>query len=486
MIAATSVANAGNPEAVDLLVRADHFLTMEGDGVGYRGGTAMAVREGKIIDIGPKVDLAERYRARQSLDFGRNLVMPGFVDAHVHLKLALLRGLAQDVSNWMMDGLSPFSSVAPTDPTGLAVKLGLLEAVRAGTTTFSEFSGGLDIVGDVFSSVGVRGVLTAFIREAAYRRYRPGELYDYIPDLGRRSLSDAIGTYDRWNGAAGGRLAVYFGPQGADFASRELLLKTKDEAATRGVKIHMHVQQGDRETAQTMMRYSLRPIPWLSKIGYLDDQLIAVHLTDADESEAEAVARSGSSMVLCSGSIGIIDGIVPPAVAFQSAGGSVGLGSDQAPGNNCHNMWNEMKLTALFNKIRYTDPEVMPAWKVLRMATVEGARSLGIGDVTGSLEIGKRADFIVVDLERPTMQPVHLAPMRNLVPNLVYSARGDEVTTVVVDGLVVMENGTVTGIDEQALYSEIRVWSENLGVTAAGGFSKGDGPNQRFMREGKL
>lgn len=474
------------PTPIDLLVTADHLLTMEGVGVGYRHQAAMAVNQGKIVAIGHKADIKKGFSPRKRIECGRNLLMPGFVDAHIHLKLSLLRGLAQDVSNWMMDGLSPFTTTAPEDPAGLSVKLGLLEAVRAGTTTFSEFSSGLDVVGEVFESVGIRGVLTTFIREAARRRYNPGELYDYDPALGLQSLKDSIRTYDRWNDRSGGRIKVYFGPQGADFVSKELLIKTKEEASKRGTKIHMHVQQGDRETEQLMMRYGVRPIQWLSDIGYLDDQLIAVHLTDADEEEAVQVADSGAAMVVCSGSIGIIDGIVPPALAFQRAGGAVGLGSDQAPGNNCHNMWNEMKLTALFNKIRYRDPEAMPAWQVLRMATIDGARAIGIDSITGSLEVGKRADFIVVDLTRPTMQPVHLAPMRNLVPNLVYSARGDEVTTVVVDGKIIMENGKVRGIDADELLGQLSAWSAELEKSSTGVFRSIDGPNQRFMRDGKL
>src|SRR4051812_16291102 len=151
------------------------------------------------------------------------------------------------------------------------------------------------------------------------------------------------------------------------------------------------------------MRYGQRSIPWLDRLGYLDSALQAVHLTDGTDEEAALVARRGASMVLCSGSIGLIDGIVPPAHAFQSAGGSVALGSDQAPGNNCHNVFNEMKLTALLNKVRAQDPEVMPAWRVLRMATIEGARAIGWSDEIGSLEEGKRADLLLVSLRSPGM-----------------------------------------------------------------------------------
>ena len=144
--------------------------------------------------------------------------------------------------------------------------------------------------------------------------------------------------------------------------------------------------------------------------------------------------RRGAGMIVNPASIGIIDGIVCPSMAFQNAGGNVALGSDQAPGNNCHNIIHEMKNVCLFNKIKYGNPEVMPAWRALRMATIEGAKAVGVDDIVGSLEPGKQADFIAVDLDTTSMMPVYTYPMRNIVPNLVYSARGREVVLSVVAG----------------------------------------------------
>ena len=302
---------------------------------------------------------------------------------------------------------------------------------------------------------------------------------------GRHSHA-CLDIFSRFNHAADGRITVLFGPQGPDFVSRELLQRIQVLARERKTKIHMHTQQGDRETTQMMMRYNKRPIAWLDEIGFLDENLIAVHLTDADEDEAQLVARRGATMTLCSGSIGIIDGVVPPAKAFQEAGGMVALGSDQAPGNNNHNMINEMKLTALFNKIRYQDPEVMPAWRVLRMATIEGARALGLDASIGSLTAGKQADFILVDLTRPSLAPVYTEPMRNIVPNLVYSGRGDEVTLVAVDGRVIYENDRLVHLDELEVISAIQEAADRLGPKAAAEFWKVDGTNARFMKEGKL
>jgi 5-methylthioadenosine/S-adenosylhomocysteine deaminase len=214
-------------------------------------------------------------------------------------------------------------------------------------------------------------------------------------------------------------------------------------------------------------RYGMRTPAYLAAIGYLDEQLLAVHLTEATDEETELIARSGASMALCSGSIGIIDGIVPPAHVFRQAGGHVTLGSDQAAGNNCNNVFNEMKLTALFNKIKYRDPTVMPAWEVLRMATIEGAQAIGLGDQIGSLESGKLADVIVVDLTEPNLLPVLDVPVRTIVPNLVYAATGREVRTVLVDGRVLMRDGQFLTIDAARVRSDAQAAAERVAAAVA-------------------
>jgi 5-methylthioadenosine/S-adenosylhomocysteine deaminase len=244
------------------------------------------------------------------------------------------------------------------------------------------------------------------------------------------------------------------GPQAPDMLPREQLLQVKRLADRDGLMIHMHVAQGDREINQMVKRYSQRTPDYLKDLGYLDDQLLAVHLTEATDDEAAMIARSGAGMTLCSGSIGIIDGIVPPAHVYRQAGGLVALGSDQAAGNNCNNIFNEMKLTALFNKIKYRDPTVMPAWEVLRMATIEGAAAIGLGDQIGSLEPGKQADLILVDLTAPNLSPVLDGPVRNIVPNLIYAASGHEVQTVIIAGRVVVAEGRVLTADEAAIQAE--------------------------------
>lgn len=471
---------------IDMIVRAPHFYTMEGEGVGYKEGVALAIDRGKIIAIEPDNIIMKEYTAEEILDLKHHAILPGFIDAHMHTGLAIMRGLAQDTNNWMMYGLQPFDNAVTNEERLAGSKLAILEAIKAGTTTLGDYESFMEPVCDFIYKVGARGNITSTIREAKRRVYKPGELYEYDENLGKISFEENLRLFDKWHNKDNGRIKILFGPQGPDFLSKELLLKIQREAKERNTKIHMHTQQGDRETYQVVQRYGKRPIEWLKEINYLDETLIAVHLTDANDDEAMEVAKSGASMIVCPGSIGIIDGVVPPSVAFQNAGGNVALGSDQAPGNNCHNIINEMKLVALFNKIKYENPEVMPAWRALRMATIEGARAIGLGESIGSLEVGKKADFIAIDLNKPSMLPVYTNPMRNIVPNLVYSARGEEVAISVVDGKIIYRDGKVLAVDEKAHYKEVEKYTDGIGERASKEFYEINGTNAQFMKEHKL
>lgn len=471
---------------VDMIVKAPHFYTMEGQGVGYKSNVAMVVDSGKIIALEDEKTVDSEYCAEELIDLNHHAVFPGFIDGHMHTGYAVMRGLAQDTNNWMMYGLQPFDNVINERERNAGSYLAIIEAIRAGTTTIGDFETNMDSVCDFIYKVGVRGNIAYTVREAKRKVYKPGQLYEFDENLGEKSFNENLKLYDKWHNKDNGRIKILFGPQGADFVSKELLLKIQRTAKEKNTKIHMHVQQGNRETVQIVKRYNKRPIEWLREIGFLDETLIAVHLTDASEEEAKVVAKCGASMIVCPGSIGIIDGIVCPSMAFQEAGGNVALGSDQAPGNNCHNIINEMKLITLFNKIKYKNPEVMPAWRALRMATIEGAKAIGIGDLVGSLEPGKRADFIAIDINKPSMLPLYTYPMRNIVPNLVYSARGDEVCLSVVDGKIVYRDGKIVAIDERDYLQEVNKYPDGIGQRASKEFFEINGTNAVFMEQNKL
>jgi 5-methylthioadenosine/S-adenosylhomocysteine deaminase len=458
------------PQSVDLLVQHAHLLTMQGNGVGYVRDGAVAVRGNSIVDVGPSRQLSERYQAAETLDATGCAVLPGLVDVHMHTVYAVVRGVAQDVCNWMQKGLAPFARHIDEAAARAGTRLNIIEAVQAGTTTMGDYVRPYPGWAECFAEAGVRACLTPTINAlppGGMAGLKLGDLYPLDEEAGRASIAEAVAVCDRWHGAGDGRITTMLGPQGTDMIGRDQLLEVARLAEDRGLMLHVHVAQGDREIDQMVKRYGQRTPAFLADNDLLNDRLLAVHLTEASDEETDRIAKSGVRMALCSGSIGIIDGIVPPAHRFRDKGGIVGLGSDQASGNNCNNIFNEMKLTALFNKIRFRNPEIMPAWEVLRMATVEGAQAIGLGDRIGSLETGKQADLIVVDVNTANILPIIDEPVRTLVPNLVYAATGKEVQTMMVAGRIVMRNREVLTLVESEVCAEAQHQAELVGERVA-------------------
>lgn len=450
-------------EHTDILITHAHLFTLQGEGVGYMADGAVAVESSRIAAVGPTAELTARFRASETIDASSCAVLPGLIDAHMHTPLAIVRGVAQDVTHWMQRALAPYSRHITPAAALAGTRLNVLEALKAGTTTFVDYTQPLPGWAEVFVQVGVRARLTPTINAfppGGMAGWKVGDLYPFDPAACQAAIDAAVALARDWHGAADGRITVMLGPQAPDMLSRDQLLQVKGIADGEGLMIHMHVAQGDREIDQMLKRYGQRTPAFLDDLGYLDEGLLAVHLTEATDDEATLIAQRGVRMALCSGSTGIIDGIVPPAHAFRAAGGLVALGSDQASGNNCNNIFSEMKLTALFNKIKFRDPTVMPAWEVLRMATVEGAQAIGLGDEIGSLEAGKQADLILVDLSALNLSPVLDAPVRNILPNLVYAASGHEVKTVMVAGRVLVRDGQVLTADEAAVRAEAQAQAE--------------------------
>lgn len=449
---------------IDRLIVHAYVLTMTDEKGGLIVDGAVAVEGNRILEVGTTDKLKQKYQAHEEMDATGKVVMPGLIDGHIHTSMALYRGVAQDRHHWLQKGVGPFFGNITGEEAVAGSLLNIIEGIKAGTTTFSDFDNPMTRIAHNYVRTGARARLTTTINELPPDLYRikVDELYPYDEMTGRQKWQEAADLLDEWHGCEEGRITVMLGPQGPDMMSEGLLLEIKKLAEKYRTKIHMHVAQGDREINQVQMRYGMRSIPWLDSIGYLDKNLIAVHLTEALDDEVILLAKRGSSMIHCPGSIGIIDGMVPPVMTFISAGGVAGLGSDNAPGNNCNNIFNEMKSAAVFNKIKAKDPTVMPAEKVIRMATMEGAKAIGLDHEIGSLEAGKKADLIIINMREPGLAPVILEPVCNVVPNLVYAARGHEVETSIVDGKVIMENRRLTRVDENQVVDEAQRAAEQL------------------------
>lgn len=245
----------------DLIVHTHHMYTMEGDGVGYHLDDSIAIVNGKIAKIAPRDEIEREFTAVETLDATAYLVLPGLIDGHMHSTNCAMRGIAQDVGNWMMHGAGPFQTNATSATRRAGSKLAIAEAVMNGTTTIGEEGFALDSPCEFIQKVGVRGNVGVRIRSALNRVYAPGELYEYDEKYTEETFSAAKDVFNQWHGADNGRIRVMFAPQGADFVSEEVLHEALDLAHRHNTLMYLHLSQGSRETKQMMMRYGSRTIP---------------------------------------------------------------------------------------------------------------------------------------------------------------------------------------------------------------------------------
>ncbi|MBB5174271.1 amidohydrolase family protein [Texcoconibacillus texcoconensis] len=449
---------------VDLLIVNGYVLTMEDESNQLIENGAVAIIGQTIEAVGKSDDLRANYHAERIIDANNQLIMPGLIDSHIHTGLAILRGVAQDMSHWMQKGIWPFMKHVTKEERIKGSLVNILEGIKAGTTTFADYDTDMQDIVQHYVKIGARACVAEMVNEMPddIDDLSVGELYPLDAKVGEQKLQKNVDLIERYHGAEDGRITCMLGPQGADMLSLNRMKQIADLAETYDTKLHMHVAQGDREIEQMEKRYDLRTIPFLEREGFLNERLIAVHLTEATKKETEKAAHSGASMICCPGSIGIIDGIVPPMYSFLQAGGTASLGSDQAPGNNSNNMFNEMKFAAIVNKVKYQDPAVFPAELALRAATIEAAKVLGIDHEVGSLEKGKKADIIVINFQEPSLSPVITKPTSNVIPNLVYSARGHEVETSIIDGKVVMEHRQIVTASEEQVVKDAQEAANGL------------------------
>lgn len=473
-----------------ILIKNGFLLTMTGDGVGSIIDGTVAIEGQDIIAVDKTEKIINDYgSADLVIDAKGKAVLPGFVDGHIHTGLSLARGLAQDVPEleWMLKTMAPFTANYTPEHSIVGSRLGVLEAVKSGTTTFGEIGSNMGPVADkVFIPAGVRANLANTINQIGPEsRPDPKALYIFFKDIGEQKLREGVELIKKYDGTGEGRITGILSPHGADMMDKELLLTVKEKANELGKLAHIHVAQGGREELQMKMRYGLTTIQFLDRINYLDDGLIAAHCHQTTNEEVELLAKRGVRYASCPASIGGIDGITPPLGLFIQSGGKYAtIGSDQAPGNGHHNMLVEMKVAALLNKTRHRDPTVLPAWKILRLATIEGAHTIGLGDKIGSLEPGKKADVILIDLQVPHMTPVIHNPMNNIAPNIVYSARGDEVTDVIINGNCVVKNKEVKTMDERKIIEDAQEVATKIAEEAAETFLGGNGWLAREVKKG--
>lgn len=356
--------------------------------------------------------------------------------------------------------MGPLGAHVTDDDSLIGSKLAVVEGLRSGTTTFAEYGANVArLVENVYQPFGVRVVATETINEISPNRahLKPTDLYEFDTSKGEAALEQAERLFSTFQGED--LVTCMYGPQALDMVSVELLSIIRDRAVSRGtgMHLHLHLAQGGRERLQVQGRYGGKAstVSVLRQHDLLGDFLIAAHCHDTNEAERESMVNTQVRMASCQSSISMIDGIVPPLSHYvEDLGGTAGLGTDQAPGPGNHNMFREMRTASLLAKVTHRDPTRLPAWKALELATIGGARVLDLDDRIGSLEVGKLADVITVNLRHPNLSSTVSKPFRNFVPNLVYSASGAEIDNVFINGRRVMADGRLAFVDESDLLAE--------------------------------
>jgi 5-methylthioadenosine/S-adenosylhomocysteine deaminase len=410
---------------------------------------AVAVADDRIVAVGATSLLAAEIEAETLLDASGCLVMPGLINLHTHAAMTCFRGLADDLSlqEWLHEHIFPAeTSYLSEESVYWATLLAVVEMIKSGTTTFCDGYFYEDGTARAVSASGIRAVLAQGVIDFP----APG-----IPDP-RINLKAAEAFLFRWQGKSPCLIPSVF-CHSVYTCSPETLVRAKEICTEHGVMLQIHLAENQAELAETQQRYGRRPVDHLQALGLLDANTLCHHAVRVNEEEIEILATGAvgvshnpeSNMKLASG--------VAPLPKMLAAGLKVGLGTDGCASNNNLDMFQEMDTAAKLHKVHQGDPALSSARQVAAMATHGGAAALGMAGDLGSLESGKKADVIIVDLNQP-----HLTPMYEPCSHLVYAARGADVRDVVIDGRVVMRERQLLGIDEEEIIARVREIADNI------------------------
>lgn len=407
---------------------------------------AIAIDEGKIVGLGPTKEVERKFEAKQVLDASNSVVLPGLINTHTHLAMTLFRGVNDDLRGleWLNRAWSIESNLSPSDVYWGAL-LGCLEMIRSGTTCFADHYFFMDRVAKAVDRSGIRAALA----QAVFDTWGPKGI--------DTSLEGSLNFAKRFNGAAGGRISCMLGPHSTFTCYAETLKQVREAASATGFRIHLHLAERVEELQILKERYGKTPVRFLEEVKLLGPDLLGAHVIYVDEEEISMLKRTDTKVN--HNPIGNTKGAsgTSPVPEMLKRGVNVSLGTDGAGSNNNLDMFEEMKVAAIIHKLRLNDPAALSAWEVLEMATLRGARALGLEGEIGTLEVGKRADLILIRLNRP-----HLVPIHNLPSLLVYSANGNDVDTVIVDGRILMKNREVLTLKEDEVLGRAQEVFEGL------------------------
>jgi 5-methylthioadenosine/S-adenosylhomocysteine deaminase len=401
------------------------------------------IRDGRISSI----NRTEQRGADLEIDARGCAVLPGFVQTHIHLCQTLFRGAADDLSliDWLKKRVWPMEAAHTPESIRTSARLGIAELIKGGTTCAltMETVNHTDAVFKVVEETGFRATVGKCMMDKGDDV--PSALHENM----QASIEESLALLEKWNGKADGRIRYCFAPRFAVSCTSELLAEVARLAHVHGVMVHTHASENRQECELVEQSTGLRNIAYLDSLSLTGHHVALAHCIHLDQNEMSILQRTATNVVHCPSSNLKLGSGIAPIKQMLDEGISVSLGADGAACNNRLDMFTEMRTASLLQKALH-GPEVLTASRVLRMATIDGAKAMGLNNEIGSLEVGKRADVIVVKLNslHSTPQPA------DVVSALVYSAQPADVQAVLIDGRLVMRDREVLSIDEESLLRE--------------------------------
>ena len=409
--------------------------------------------DGKIADAGGSGRSADL-----TIDATDCAVIPGFIQTHIHLCQTIFRGAADDLAliDWLKKHIWPMEAAHSSRSIAASARLGIAELIKGGTTCALTMET-VNHTSEVFKVVEESG----FRATAGKCMMDKGdEVPAALREQTAQSIEESLALLDEWHGKAEGRIRYCFAPRFAVSCTRELLEKVAVLALARGVMIHTHASENRTECSMVETETGMRNIEYLDSLGLTGSHVALAHCVHLNDREIDTLETTRTNVVHCPSSNMKLGSGIAPIAGLLDRGVSVSLGADGAACNNRLDMFTEMRTAALLQKAVH-GPEVLTAGRVLRMATIDGARAMGLDGEIGSLEVGKRADVAVVRLGR-----LHTTPAADVVSTLVYGAEANDVDTVVIDGRLVMRDQKLLTLDEGSVVAEAAAEAKELLIRA--------------------
>jgi cytosine/adenosine deaminase-related metal-dependent hydrolase len=418
-------------------------------------GGAIAIKDNRIAAVGKTDALLRQYSGDQVIDVKGKLIIPGLIDTHVHLAQALIRGCADDMAliQWLCERVWVLQGNFTHDDGYVSARLCIAEMLKSGTTTFLEsmlaHRYGFDGIARAVDESGIRACLAGIVMDIGTYATQSSSMHPGMVESRETSLFGVLDMHSKWHGAANDRVHVWFGPRTPGGVSSELYREMSDYAHQRDMGITMHLAEVEADKIFLNEKYGLSPVYYAESVGLLGPKTVLVHMVWLARADIDKLAETRTSVSHNPSSNSKLASGVCKVPQMLASGVNVALGCDGGPSNNDYDLVREMKLAAIIHKAVTNNPLIVPAETVLEMATINGARALGLEQEIGSLEVGKKADLVVIDLNR-----LHTTPSPNPISSLVYTATGAEVDTVVVDGRIVVEHGQLLTMDENEVMEQ--------------------------------